>query len=79
MKQRIQVDLQTAADGNYSTVQDALSELQLALEQNTEKDSVDVCEDLLLQYTSRMRESQCESERVIFAFKHNVISRYLKE
>ncbi|MBV36217.1 MAG: hypothetical protein CMP47_12335 [Rickettsiales bacterium] len=79
MKEKILIDLEAARKGNYFTVHEALSDLQKRLTQNSDKEVVDVCGDLLLYYKDRMDNINCETKRVRYALKHNVIQRYLKE
>jgi hypothetical protein len=79
MRKRIQVDLQIAQANNYITVQDALTDLTHQLDANKEKETVDVCEDLLLYYKSQIEKGKCATTSLTYSLKHNVIVRYLKE
>lgn len=79
MKEKIIVDLAQATERNFTTVQEALTELQTRIDQNQDKEVLDVCGDLLLHYKDRMKNIECAEQQVQYALKHNVILRYLKE
>jgi hypothetical protein len=73
MQSKIQVKILESED--YPTVNSALRELMSILDCNTDKKAIDVCEDLLLQYQTRIDKDNCVDTKL----KYNVISRLLKE
>lgn len=72
-------DIKIAKENNFTTVHEALEELNHLYIKNQGKEMVDLCEDLLLQYKSRIEDENCETQKIRYALKQNVILRYLKE
>lgn len=78
MKRRIKDDLKTATDNNFVSVSEVLTELSACIK-NSNKETVDVCNDLLLQYKDRIENVPCNKDRIVYTLKYNVLSRYTKE
>lgn len=78
MRKRIEVDLKTAAKHNFRTVSDALVELNSKIK-TTNKETIDVCNDLMLHYKNRIEDIECDKDRIVHILKYNVLSRYAKE
>jgi hypothetical protein len=73
MRREIQVKI--IESENYPTVNSALRELTESLSRNQDKNAVDVCEELMLQYRARIDKDNCVDTKM----KYNVISKLLKE